>query len=319
MSASLPSIRVSLGLIVAAFVVWPAMTQQPVTLPPSSQVTGPGATPAAPRPGDPAAMPPAASPEELYREALQQLIPLTPEQIRKFREQVQQNREAILSRDLKPSLMSTRIDFKPGALPPEIVVSPGIATAVTFLDGAGNPWPIVRHVIGDAAGYQIIRMNDGDDEPGHALTITPLMPAGASNLVIALKGAPLALVILVRIHPDSAHFRHDFLLSTLGPESSSDIVIPAAPDQAGGRMLLTFLSGADLPDDARKVPVSGVDADAWIYRKNMYVRSAHHLLSPAYSGTMTGPNRLRIWLIEEPTSQLLFSVAGQIHRARVNL
>ena len=177
------------------------------------------------------------------------MLPLTPEQIKKFREQVQQNREAILNRKLDPQIVSSRIDFKPGTMPAEVVVSPGIATAISFLDAAGNPWPITRHVIGDGAGYAITPMNEGD-EPGHSLTITPLTPLGASNLVVSLKEAPVSLVILIRVDPEQAHFRHDFLIPSLGPESSADVTMPPSPDQAGTELLLTFLSGTDLPQDA---------------------------------------------------------------------
>ena len=49
------------------------------------------------------------------------------------------------------------------------------------------------------------------------------------------------------------------------------------------------------------------------------MRSPHSLLSPSWTGSLAGPNQLRVWMIEDPTSQLLFSIAGQIHRARVNL
>ena len=260
---------------------------------------------------------PALSPDELFEASIKELFALTPEQIERLRDAVQKRREAILSRDIQCTILSSRIDFTPGAPPTEQLLSPGIASALTFTDASGKPWPVTRHTIGDSAAFQIIQ--NSADEGGHSMTVTPLMSAGSSNLVVYLKDAPVPLILLLRITPNNAHCRHDFLVAGLGPNADVDTAPPAETGEAGTPLLLTFLSGADLPDDATPVTVTGIEADAWIYRDRMYVRSRHTLISPSWGGQLAGPNNYKVWLLEEPTSQLLFSSNGRIYRARASL
>lgn len=277
-----------------------------------AQTAAPGEPPA---PRLQATPPP--TPEELFEASVKELFALTPEQLRRLRDVVQKRREAILSRDIRCTILSSRIDFTPGTPPTEQLLAPGIASALTFTDASGKPWPVARHTIGDSAAYQIIR--NSPDEGGHSMTITPLMSAGSSNLVVYLKDASVPVILLLRITPDDAHCRHDLLVAGLGPNADTATAAPPETGEAGTPLLLTFLSGADLPDEARPVPVTGIEAHAWLYRDRMYVRSRHTLISPSWSGQLAGPNNYKVWLLEEPTSQLLFSSNGRIYRARASL
>ncbi len=258
--------------------------------------------------------------EEEFRRALRLLLPLSPERIRTLRVLVQENREAILSRDLRPMVVSSRIGFDPSAEPETIIVSPGIATVLSFLDATGQPWPIWRHTIGDGAAFQVLRSTEspGGEEGGHALTITPLLAAGTTNLVIRLSGASMPLVFMVRTDADIAHVRHDVLISAMGPHAAPTGAEPLAIGQAGNPLLLAFLSGADLPEGSTPVRVTGVEADAWLHEDQLFLRSRHALISPGWTGSLAGPNDYQVWQLD-PASQLLFSIAGRVHRARVDL
>ncbi|MCE2523679.1 MAG: hypothetical protein J4F49_10770, partial [Rhodobacteraceae bacterium] len=87
---------------------------------------------------------------------------------------------------------------------------------------------------------------------------------------------------------------------------------------AGSRDMLAVLSGIDLPASAEKVPVVGMEAMAWLVDGDLYLRSEHPLLSPAWTGSLAGPDGLRAYRLK-PVSNLLFSVDGRIVRVGLTL
>jgi len=306
------------GLVAAWLACVPAAVAQDVGSLPSVPPLAPGTAALAPPEAGPLAAErgDAENADDEYARALRILLPMSPEEIRRLRDLVQRNRDAILSRDVMPLVVSTRIGFDPSAAPETVIVSPGIATALSFVDATGQPWPISRHTIGDGSAFQVLRTDES--EGGHALTITPLLAAGGTNLVIHLQEATMPLVFMVRIDADRAHVRHDILVSALGPHAAPTGAEPRVIGQAGNPLLLVFLSGADLPEGSTRVRVSGVEAEAWLHGDQMFLRSRHALISPSWSSSLAGPNDYQVWQLD-PASQLLFTIAGRVHRARVDL
>ena len=278
--------------------------------------------------GPPAGEPPADDPpaqlqeppsqQELFQQAMEDIFPMTPEMLREFKAAVRRHQQLILGREeLNPLVQSTRVTLEPGGEPQQLTLTPGIASLVTVFDALGNPWPLGPLIVGNKAAYQVLAL--GSEHP-HAFTILPRVHAGSTNLIVSLAGASSPFVVLVRIDPETAHFHKSFLVDARGPESPETVSIPnTGIAEPGSELLLAFLAATDLPEDAVEKPVAGVAATAWVRGDLMYVRSRHILISPAWSGSLAGPNGYKVWMLSDPTAALLFSIQGRVHRAKVGL
>lgn len=294
--------RAALAMLLATAGVWAAAQ------------TGPPAPPGAPT----ASMPAAPTQEEVFRQAIDETFPMTPEMVREYKAAVRLHQQLILGRDeLNPLVQSTRVTLEPGGDPQRLTLTPGIASLVTVFDALGNPWPLGPIIVGNKTAYQVLHL--GTEHP-HAFTILPRVPAGSSNLVVSLDGASSPLVVLLTIDPETAHFHKSFLVDARGPDSPEAASIPSTPvAEPGSELLLAFLAATDLPEDASEKPVAGVAATAWVRGGLMYVRSRHTLISPAWRGSLAGPNGYKVWMLSEPTAALLFSIQGRVRRAKVGL
>lgn len=253
---------------------------------------------------------------EGFNSAIDQAFPMTPEMIRRYQQIYNETQRAILEKPEPKAMMTADfVSLTPGDPPPVLRVSPGVASVVTFMDAAGNHWPIVQYVVGNAAAFQVIDLGEGSN----ALTVTPLSPIGTTNLVVVLEGASSPVVMRVLTGSENAHFRHDIQIADLGPNTDPSITdIPEVQSSAAGtQVLLSALTNADLPSGARRLAIDGVDADAWRIGDDIYLRSKHALISPSWMESMAGPDGVRVYRIPSGSS-LLFSVNGRITRATVN-
>ena len=260
----------------------------------------------------------AASPAQLrgFNEAIENVFPMTPEMVRGYRRIQDANERAVKESPFPdPLIDAVLVSMEPGEQPAELRVAPGIASAISFFDAAGQPWPIRQYVIGNAEEFSVIQMG----ERSGSLAISPLARVGWTNLVIALLDEPTPLVLRIAIDRSQAHFRKTVTVLKPGPLSPDSMPAEAAElPRAGDKSMLAALSGIDFPDGAVSIPVSGVDARAWIIDQDLYLRSRHPLLSPAWTASLAGPDGLRAYRLE-PMATLLFSVRGQVVRADLEL
>ena len=260
----------------------------------------------------------AAQPSQLkgFNEAIENVFPMTPEMVRRYRRIQDANEQAVKeSRFPDPLIDAVLVSLEPGEKPAELRVAPGIASAISFFDAAGQPWPIRQYVIGNAEEFSVIQLG----ERSGSLAISPLSRVGWTNLVIALLDEPTPVVLRIAIDPSQAHFRKTVTVLKPGPLSPDSLPVEAAElPRAGDRSMLAALSGIDLPEGAVSVPVSGVDARAWILDQDLYLRTWHPLLSPAWTASLAGPDGLRAYRLA-PMATLLFSVNGQVVRADLEL
>ena len=258
------------------------------------------------------------SPTQLreFSEAIGSVFPMTPELVRQYRQIHEENERAIRETPFpEPLVDAILLTLEPGEHPAELRVAPGIASVIGFFDASGRPWPIRQFVIGNGDEFNVIQMG----EKSGALAVSPLERVGWTNLVVALQGEPVPVVLRIVIDHDQAHFRRSVRILKHGPLSDgiAKVTHPELP-RAGDRDLLAALSGVDLPAGAVAVPVSGVNARAWLAGEDLYLRSAHALLSPAWTSSLAGPGGLRAYRVD-PVSSLLFSVDGRIVRADLAL
>lgn len=260
----------------------------------------------------------AMSPERIdgFNEAIDEAFPMTPEMIRRYREIFLESERAMLERTEPDIRIETGlVSLDPGEAPPELVVAPGLASVIGIYDATGQAWPVTQYVIGSGNEFGVLALG----ENGNNIVVTPNVRVGWTNLVLSLEDIAKPIVMRIRVSDTAVHYRHDIQVMQRGPNA---VVNTAAHSEtvreAGSQVLLSALSGVDLPQGSRPVPVSGVDARAWMVGDHLFVRSRHALLSPSWLGSLSGPNGFRVYEIE-PASVALFSVNGQIVRADLDL
>ena len=244
-----------------------------------------------------------------FDEAISTVFPMTPEMVRQYKSIHQQNEQAVREETAPlPMVDAVMVSLEPGEMPAELRLAPGIASAVGFFDAAGSPWPIRQFVIGNGDDYQVIQLGEGSG----SLAIAPLVRVGWTNLIVALADEPTPVVLRIAVDREQAHFRRNVRILKLGPSSPLEAAqIVSELPRAGDKDMLAALAGLDLSAGAREVPIDGVDAQAWLVGDQLYVRSSHPLLSPAWKAMLAGPGGLRAYRLS-PVSSLLFSVEGQV-------
>lgn len=253
---------------------------------------------------------------EGFNEAIEESFPMTPDMIRRYRKIFDENQRALLEREEPTARVDAGfISLEPGETPPVLTVASGIASVIGFYDVTGQPWPITQYVVGSGDDFQVIQLG----ENANNLAITPLTRVGFTNLVVVLKDEPKPVVMRVGISEEAAHYRHDIQIMSQGPNAKVNTAVSdGSVTEAGDETLLSFLAGVNIPSDARRVSVQGVDARAWILGERVYVRSKHPLMWPAHSSALSGPDGVRVYEILKSFTAL-FSVDGQMVRADVVL
>ena len=260
--------------------------------------------------------PRAALVEDGFDSAIEQVFPMTPEMVRRYLKILEENERASAGTpEPAPIRAAEMIAFDPSAAPPRIHVAPGIATAVGFYDSTGSPWPVRQYVLGDGERFQVIQLGDGSN----TLTVSALSRFGWTNLVVALSDEPSPVVLRITVGRDRAHYRTNIQIMKPGPDAALDFETPSEePSFPSDPNLLDIVGGLGPAVPAIDIPVNGVEASAWLVGGEIYIRSRHALLSPAWSASLSGLHGVRAYKVPL-SSVLLFSISGRITRADLDL
>lgn len=218
------------------------------------------------------------------------------------------------------------IDVSNGGVNP-IVVSPGITTDISFMDGSRTPWPVAE--ISYAPGVVAVNGPCEPEEAGlrqveianEASTIyVTACQAARATIAVRLEGRAGAISLLAVPARERAQ-QPDGTLSITVPGVSpvtpqitaAGAGVPGRPGTSGGgfthdRFLDDFLFGTP-PQGARRASVSGAGdfgAEAWIYNGSLYVRGAFRVINPAYdAGSQTSDGTVFVWKYGPPVSRIL--------------
>ncbi|WP_411840093.1 DotH/IcmK family type IV secretion protein [Paracoccus sp. ME4] len=249
-----------------------------------------------------------------FNQAIEKNFPMTPDMIRRYREIFDDNQRALHER-AEPDVRVDAgfISLEPGETPPAITLASGIASVIGFYDVTGQPWPISQYVVGAGDNFQVVPLGENN------LAMTPLSKIGFTNLIVVLRDEPKPVVMRVGISETSAHFRHDVQILSAGPNASANTAASnLTVREAGSQALLQFLSGVDIPKEARPVAIQGADARGWLMGDSLFIRTKNPLLGPSWVSSMSGPDGVRVYEIQK-SSAALFSIDGQITRADIVL
>ena len=255
---------------------------------------------------------------EGFNAAVDQAFPMTPDMIRRYREILGESERAARERpEPRQESPIALVSLEPGEPAPLLRASPSIASVVGFYDSSGAAWPVHQYVLGDAETFEARHLGGKSNN----IVLTPAARFGFANLVVLLEGHDRPVSLRLNISEDVADHLFEVHVTRPGPLSvPRDAVEGPKPalSAADDPMLIAAAEGVDLPPGAQPVEITGVDARAWLAGGELYLRSRHSLMSPAWTGSMAGPEGARVYRID-PVFAALFSVDGRIVRAKVLL
>ena len=252
--------------------------------------------------------------DEAFDASLTGLLPLTPDEIRRFLKAYDKTQEAVQRPPYEypePVLGVETLSLEPGQPPQEVNTAVGFVTTLNFVDSTGEPWPIKD--IGWAGEFEILQ----PEEEGNVVRITPLTEFAHGNMSVRLVDLKAPVVVTMKTVRDKVHYRLDLRVPSIGPKGALPVMDTKISLSAGGKDLVTILEGIT-PQGAEKMIVSGTDSQSTAYLVNgkTYFRTPLTLLSPAWTSSVKSADGMTVYELEE-APVLLLSDKGKMVRAYV--
>ena len=250
--------------------------------------------------------------QEAYGVAIDSMFPLKPEEIRRFLEVYDENRQAIdtpMFHRPTPEVAVKTLSLDPGQVPDSIDVSMGTVTTVSIVDVTGQPWAVKDMTW--AGDFDIIKPAPGEN----LFRISPTTHFAQGNLSMRLIGLNTPVVMSLNTRRDKVFYRLDLRIPEYGPDAAAPLINSSLSITAGSATLATVLGGAP-PASAENLVVNGADARTRAYKINgmVYVRTPLTLLSPGWSSSVKSADGMNVYeLANAPI--LLLSDGGQMVRA----
>jgi intracellular multiplication protein IcmK len=185
---------------------------------------------------------------DLVQESLNQVAPLTAEEILRLRVEFNARANAgsqPLSSTAKPVMRTTKFDMGPGAVPEVIRVMQTEGSTVSFMDAAGRPWEVAGADNFNPSGLDIGRAGK------YALVVSSKVPETTGNISVRLAGL-VSPVTLKVISGGSGLREVDYAVDIQIPR-----YLPGVPAPIGGVSNQLDLGVGDLMDYLMKTPPQG--------------------------------------------------------------
>jgi intracellular multiplication protein IcmK len=219
--------------------------------------------------------------EQAFSGVINQLLPMTPDQIVKLKEVFN---ETQLAASLppgvppKPTTTSLIVNLSPQAAPPVIRLGAGYISSLVFVDSTGQPWPIEAYSIGDPTAFNIQW-----DRKSNTLLVQSASFYKRSNLAVILKELNTPVMLTLLAGQQAVDYRVDLRIPGVGPNAM--FIQNGLPDVANP-ILLDVLNGV-APKGSKQLKVTGGDCQAWLFNNKLFVRTSLEIISPAWRAIMT--------------------------------
>ncbi|EKD72307.1 MAG: hypothetical protein ACD_45C00708G0007 [uncultured bacterium] len=250
-------------------------------------------------------LPPANQPSpeaaEAFDSLMQQNIPMTPQQVLKLRQLIDESQRAAATPPTippKPVSSTIMVNLAPGTTPPAIRLAQGYVTSLVFVDSTGSPWPVASFDIGDPK-----KTNIQWDGKSNVLLIQATSPYGDSDLVIRLVGLPTPVTLALVLGQRVVDYRTDIHVAGIGP-NAKDLPTGTGLPNSANQLLLNVLDGV-APPGSKQLKVLGGDCLAWLLGDKMYLRTRLTVLSPGWIGRMVSPDGMYAYEIQKSSSVLV--------------
>ncbi len=244
--------------------------------------------------------------EEAFKDLINQVLPLSPDQIvkiHKYYDATLQAKATSPNPPPTPHFTSIVVNLDPGSQPPVIRLAAGFVTTVLFVDSTGAPWPLTAYSIGDPQNFNI-----NWDSKGNAMFIQSMKPYAHGNLAVRLWGLNTPVMITLVSGQKNVDFRVDLQVGGRGPDAKPPIVDTTFNAKVNP-ILINILDGIP-PRGSIKLGVTGGQGEAWYADSRVYFRTKLVVLSPAWTGTVASPDGTHVYELT-PTPYILASQNGK--------
>lgn len=228
---------------------------------------------------------------QAFSKTAQNIMPMSPEQIKTLRymfDQSQRAAAAFPGTPPRPTSSSIIVNLSPGATPPIIRLRAGFVTSLVFLDSTGAAWPIAAYDLGDPKSFNI-QWN----RTGNTLLVQATTTYKDGNLAVMLKGLDTPVMLTLMPGQTNVDYRVDLRVPGLGPNAKKTATgLPATSNP----QLINFLDGV-APKGAHALIVSGDgnQSQAWLYGNKLYLRTRATVLSPGFISSMSSPDGTHVY------------------------
>lgn len=194
-----------------------------------------------------------------------------------------------------------------------IRLSMGAITSLVFSDANGNPW-LVKSADFDGNLFEDPRRKDAAGKGGMDATnivkIAPKDPYANGNIVIELEGLTSPIVFVLGTgQSDETDMVISARVAGRNPNAKPQLIaLDRMPDHDS--VMGYFLDGVP-PEGARRLNVSGGNAEIWSLGKAMYVRTRMTLLSPAFTNHVGSADGMHVYKFFSVTPSILASANGK--------
>jgi len=259
--------------------------------------------------------------KDAYKQTLEQMLPLSPWQIRHFMERRQKTLEAVRS-NTKPADSFTgtmQLRLEPGAPINTLYLSPGFVTSVSFFDATGEPWPINTVTVGNPNWFHLGTDLLASNSHNNILTVQALTAYAASNLVITLHNwhVPITINIFSDDYLEKGSKKQGMSNTNVimranrrGPMAATPIVGAAVASEVTAP-LMDLLDGIP-PKEAKIIhEVSEVPGyTLWRYDGSLFFRTFHPVIWPAWDQIIHGAAGVMLYRLPEVVS-IIVSEGGK--------
>jgi intracellular multiplication protein IcmK len=242
--------------------------------------------------------------DSAFQELLKQQFPMSPDQMKMFRETLNVYERSLQKQVRNPTpVVSTRtVSLEPGAVPPVVRISSGYVSSLLFLDETGSAWPIQAYDIGNPKAFNIQW-----DKKSNLLMIQGLVPYANTNMVILLNGLATPVILNLQSDQDKVDYRLDLRVPGAGPNAASPMIPNAIP--VGGDVALMNLLDGVPPVQAIPLAVTGGAAQAWLMGdQDLLLRTRLTVLSPAYQNSMRSADGTKVYRMKK--TPVILAVEG---------
>lgn len=253
--------------------------------------------------------------QQIFNQALKEIMPMTPEQIRKLLDTFKESRRASETpiTDPVPKVEVETVSLDPTQVPPVIKTSPGRVSTLIILDSTGAPWPIQD--VSWAGKFEVTPPEEG----GHVVRITPQSAHNVGNISIRLVDLITPITFTLQTGLDEVYYRFDARIPKMGPLAKAPLIENGGLKSVvgGDDNLVQILDGTP-PMNSEKLKIEGTDGRSGVWRLagRIYLRTPLTLLSPAWSSSVTSADGMNVYVLND-TPVILLSDEGRVVKAHI--
>ena len=221
--------------------------------------------------------------DEAFSGVINQLLPMTPDQVVKLREVFTENQKAAATPPgvpPKPTSTSLIVNLSPQAVAPVIRLKAGYITSLVFIDATGQPWPIAAYSIGDPSSFSIQW-----DHKGNTLLVQSATFYKSSNLAVILRDLNTPIMITMISGQEAVDYRVDLRVPGAGPNA---VYVQNGIPSGVNPVLFEVLSDVP-PQGSKELKVNGGgNSKAWQLGDKLYLHTNLTVTSPGWQAIMNG-------------------------------